>query len=146
MATYTTAQMLAAGMATSTNQASFSGPFTIEWLIDGSKKTIAAADVVNLMDIPPWAAVTIQAATVTTIAGGTATGAPEVGIAGTACTGLTGFDSATTGTQAAKLATAVNTVVTTGTASAITYKQLTAALGTGKIRIRVQGFIALSYP
>jgi hypothetical protein len=145
MATYTTAQMLAAGMSVSTNQAAVSGPFTIEWIIDGSKKAIAAADIVNLFDIPAYSAVIIQAATVTTLAAGTATGAPEIGIAGTAATGLTAFDSATAGAQAAKLATAVNTVATTGTASAITYKQLTAGLGSGKLRIRVQGVIAYSY-
>ena len=146
MATYTTAQMLAAGMAGSTNQASVSGPFTIEWIIDGTKKTISTNDIVTLLDIPAYAAVIIQAATVTTLVAGTATGAPEVGIAGTACTGLTGFDSATAAAQAAKLATANNTVATTGSASSITYKQLTAGLGSGKLRIRVQGVIALSYP
>lgn len=145
MATYTTAQMLAAGMSNSTDKAAASGPFTFEWIIDGSKKTIASGDIVNLFDIPPYAAVIIQAATVTTLTAGTASGAPEVGIAGTACTGLTAFDSATAAAQAAKLATAANTVATTGTASAITYKQLTAGLGSGKLRIRVQGVIAYSY-
>jgi hypothetical protein len=146
MATYTTAQMIAAGLPTSTNQAAVSGPFTIEAIIDGNKKAIASGDIVNLFDIPPYAAVIIQTATVSTLVAGTATGAPEVGIAGTACTGLTGFDSATLAAQAAKLATASNTVATTGSASAITYKQLTAGLGTGKLRIRVQGIIAYSYP
>lgn len=144
MATYTTAQMLAAGMSVSTNQAALNGPFTIEWIIDGSKKTIASGDIVNLLDIPTYCAVIVQAATVTTMTAGTASGAPEIGIAGTACTGLTGFDSATAG-QAAKLATAANTVATTSSTSAVTYKQLTAGLGSGKLRIRVQGVIVPSF-
>jgi len=145
MATYTTADMLAAGMSVSTNQASVNGPFTIEWLIDGTRKTIASGDIVNLLDVPPYCAAIVQAATVTTQAAGTASGAPEIGIAGTACTGLTGFDSATLAARKALLATAANTVATTGTASAITYKQLTAGLGAGKLRIRVQGVIVPSY-
>lgn len=145
MATYTTADMLAAGMSVSTDQPAVSGPFTIEWIIDGSKKAIAAGDIINLLDIPTYCAVIVQGASMTTLTAGTASGAPEIGIAGTACTGLTAFDSATLGARAAKLATAVNTVATTSSASAITYKQLTAALGVGKVRVRVQGVIVPSF-
>lgn len=145
MATFTTADMLAAGMAVSTDKAFTNGPFTIEFTVDGSKKTIAAGDIVNLFDIPTYCGVLIQAASVTTLVAGTASGAPEVGIAGTAATGLTGFDSATAGARAVKFATAANTVATTSSASAITYKQLTAGLGGGKLRIRVQGVIVPSF-
>lgn len=145
MATYTTSDMLAAGMSVSTDRPAVQGPFTIEWIIDGSKKTIAANDVVNLLDIPTYCAVIIHAASCTTLTAGTASGAPEVGIAGVAVTGLTGFDSATAGARAAKLATGTNTVATTSSASAITYKQLTAALGSGKFRLRVTGVICPSY-
>ncbi len=145
MATFITSDMLAAGMSVSTNQSSVNGPFTIEWIIDGSKKAIAAADIINLFDIPAYTAVIIQSATMTTLTAGTASGAPEIGIAGTACTGLTGFDSATLNARKAQLATAANTVATTGTASAVTYKQLTAGLGSGKMRVRVQGVLLASY-
>lgn len=145
MATYTTADMLAAGMSVSTQQASLNGPFTIEWIIDGTKKAIAAGDIINLLDVPPYCAVKIEGASMTAIAAGTAAGAPEIGIAGTAITGLTAFDSATGGARAAKLATALNVVATTSGTSAITYKQLTAALGIGKVRVRVQGTIVPSF-
>ena len=142
--TYTTAQMLAAGMSVSTNEATLNGPFCIEWLIDGTKLTTAVNDVIPLLDIPTYTNVIVDGATVTTLAAGTATGAPEVGIAGTACTGLTGFDSATAAARAAKLATAANTVSTTSSASTITLKLLTAALGSGKLRVRVYGRIHTS--
>ena len=138
MATFTTANMLAAGMSVSTDQPALNGPFTLEWIIDGSKMAIASGDIINLLDIPTYCAVIVQAASMTTLVAGTASGAPEIGIAGTACTGLTGFDSATAAARKALLATAANTVATTSSASAVTYKQLSAGLGSGKMRVRVQ--------
>lgn len=145
MATFTTADMLAAGMSVSTSDATVNGAFTIEWIIDGSKKTIATNDVINLFDIPAYCGVIVQGASYTLLTPGTASGAAEIGIAGTAATGLTGINTATANSRAALLATAVNTVATTGTASTITYKQLTAGLGGGKVRVRVQGVIIPSY-
>lgn len=144
MANFTASDMLAAGMSNSTNSASFNGPFTLEWIIDGAKKAIAASDTVELISLPAYCGAIIQAASVTCLTAGTASGAPEIGIGGTACTGLTGFSSASTG-QAVKYATAANTVTVSASAQAITYKQLTAGLGSGKLRIRVQGVFVPSF-
>ena len=145
MTTFTAADMQAVGIAGSTNEPALSGPFTIEWIIDGSKKAIAQNDIVELLVLPAYTGAIIQAASVTTLAGGTATGAPEIGIAGTAVTGLTGFDSATANARAVKYATGNNTVSAGASAQAITYKQLTAGLGNGKLRIRVQGVYVPSF-
>lgn len=145
MTTFTAADMQAVGIAGSTNEPALSGPFTIEWIIDGAKKAIAQNDIVELLVLPAYAGAIINAASVTTLAGGTASGAPEIGIAGTAITGLTGFDSATANARAVKYATGANTVIAGASAQAITYKQLTAGLGSGKLRIRVQGVYVPSF-
>ena len=139
MATYTTAQMLAAGVnPASTDCASFPGPVVLEYYLDASKKTIAAADFVTFFDIPSYTGMIITGAALAVIEAGTATGTIDVGIAGTDITGLTAFDGATVG-ETVKLATAANTVVTTGSTSSLTLQINTAGLGKGKFRFRVFG-------
>jgi len=139
MATFTTAQMLAAGQnPMSTDAASFPGPVVFEYLLDASKKAIAAADFVTMFDIPVYTGLIISGATLEVLRAGAATSTIDLGIATTDITGLTAFDAATVG-KSTKLATAANTVVTTGTASSLTLQVNTAGLSTGLFRIRVYG-------
>lgn len=143
MATFTTAQMLAAGVAPAgADRAGFPGPFVLEYKIDGTKKTIAAADIVTCFDIPTYTAVIIDGAQMIVEAAATATCTVDVGIAGTDITGLTAFDpTAAAGTKSSKLATAANTVVTTSTASSLTLQFNTAGLGSGRFTVRIYGTI-----
>jgi hypothetical protein len=137
MATFTTAQMLAAGVpAASTDAFSTPGDVTFEYILDGSKKAIATSDVVNVFDIPTYTGVVISGAAVSVSKAGTASGALSVCIGTTDVTGLTAFDTATVG-ESVKLATAANTVVTTGTAGTLAIKMSTAGLGSGIIRVRI---------
>ena len=139
MATYTTAQMSAAGVpAAATSSAGTPGPVILDYYFDGSKKAIAAADFITLFDIPTYSAFIVDAANITVIKAGTATATIDLGIAGTDITGLTAYDAATVGT-ATKLATAANTIATTSSASSLTAQVNTAGLGTGIFRIRVFG-------
>jgi len=139
MATFTTAQMKAAGvLPASMDAASTPGPVMLEYLIDGSKKAIAAADIVTMYDIPTYAGFVVSAASVEVLVAGTATGTCDIGIAGTDITGLTAFDTATVA-GVIKLATAANSVLTTSSASSLTLQQNTAGLGNGKLRVRIFG-------
>lgn len=139
MATFTTAQMLAAGQnPASTDVASLPGYVVFEYLLDASKKTIAAADIVTAWDIPTYTAVVIDGASLEVLRAGTATATVDVGIAGTDITGLTAFDAATVG-KSNKLASGANSVVTTSTASSLTLQVNTAGLGTGLFRFRIYG-------
>lgn len=139
MAAYTTANMIAAGIqAAGTDKAGLPGEVMLEYVLDGAKKTIAATDTVDIFDLPAYAGAIVTAAAITVITPGTASGTIDIQLAGTDVTGLTGWASdAAAGTKLVKLATAANTVVNTGSASAIRLQQNTAGLGTGKIRVRV---------
>lgn len=141
MATFTTAQMKAAGVnSAGTDRASFPGPVVFEYILDASKKTIAAADFVTFFDIPTYTGVLITGASLAVLEAGAATSTMDVGIAGTDVTGLTAFDMATVG-ESTKLATAANSVITTSTASSLTMQINTAGLSRGKFRLRVYATI-----
>lgn len=142
MATYTTAQMAAAGVmpATASDAASTPGPVIIEYFLDASKKAIAANDVVTFLDIPANTGVVITAATLEVIVAGAATSAIAVGIAGSNVTGLTAFDAATVG-KSIKQASGSNSVITTSGTSSLTLQVSTAGLGSGKFRVRIYGDI-----
>ena len=138
MATYTTAQMKAAGIQPAgTDRFGFPGPIVLQYELDASKKAIATNDIVTMFDIPAGSGFKVDAATVEVLAAGTASDTISIGIAGTDCTGLTAFDGATVA-KTMKLATAANTIVT-GAASSITLKANTAGLGSGKYVVRVFG-------
>lgn len=141
MATFTTAQMKAAGIQPAAmDAASTPGNVMLEYVIDGSKKAIAAADIVTIHDIPTYAAFVVRGASIAVLVPGTATGTMDIGIAGTDITGLTAWATdAAAGTESVKLATAANSVITAGSASSLTLQQNTAGLGTGKLRVRIFG-------
>lgn len=142
MATFTTAQMKAAGIQPAAmDAASTPGNVMLEYVIDGSKKAIAAADIVTIHDIPTYAAFVVRGASIAVLVPGTATGTMDIGIAGTDITGLTAWATdATAGTESVKLAaTAANSVITAGSASSLTLQQNTVGLGTGKLRVRIFG-------
>lgn len=139
MATFTTAQMAAAGVPSAVSSAAGSpGPCMLEYVLDGKKKAIVATDIVTIFDIPTYSGFIVDAATVEVISPGVATATMDVGIAGTDITGATAVDIATAG-QTVKLATGANTVATAGTASSLTLQFNTAGLGAGKLRVRVFG-------
>lgn len=139
MTAFTTANMLAAGIqAAGTDRAGQPGVVVLDYVLDGSKKTIAAADTVDIFDIPAYAGAIVDAAAVTVITPGTASGTLAVQVGGSSVTGLTAWATdAAAGTKLVKLATAANTVVNTSSASSVRLLQSTAGLGTGKIRVRV---------
>lgn len=142
MATFTTAQMLAAGVAPAgMDRAGFPGPFVLEYVLDGTKKAIAAADIVTIFDIPAYTYLSVAGASISVQAGSTASCTIDVGIAGTDITGLTAFDPTTAGTKDHKAASGANTVETAGSASSLTLQFNTAGLGNGKITVRVYGDI-----
>jgi hypothetical protein len=118
--------------------ASTPGPVMLEYLIDGSKKAVAATDFVTMYDIPTYAGFVVSAASVEVLSPGLATGTCDIGIAETDITGLTGFDTAVVA-GTIKLATAANSVLTAGSASSLTLQQNTAGLGTAKLRVRIFG-------
>ena len=149
MAAYTIAQMRTAGVnPATTDSAGFPGDVVIDYELDGLKKAVAATDTVDFFEIPAYAGFIPTAAAITVVRAGTATGTVDLQIGGADVPGLTGWATdATAGTKLVKLATgvvsgAVNTpsaVINTTTASYIRLQQNTAALGSGKIRVRVFG-------
>lgn len=139
MATFTTAQMVAAGVpAAATNGAHINGETILDYYLDGSKKAVVAADIVTMFDIPAATGFVVSGAAITVIKPGVATATIDLGIAGTDVTGLTAFDAVTLGTTV-KLATGANTVATTSGVSSLTAQVNTAGLGSGIFRIRVYG-------
>lgn len=142
MATYTTAQMKDAGIfPAATNCAAFPGPIMLEYLIDGSKKSIVATDIVTCFDIPTYAGFIVQGASVNVTTAATASCTVDIGIAGTDITGLTAFDATSTAGDQHKFATGANTVATTSSASSLTLQFNTAGLGNGVLRVRIYGVI-----
>lgn len=139
MATFTTAQMKAVGVnPAGTDCVAFPGPIVLEYILDASKKTTAATDIVTFFDIPAYSGMIIDAASVAVLSAGTATSTIDIGIAGTDITGLTAFDAAVVA-ETIKLASGANTIITTGTASSLTMQINTAGLGSGVYRVRVFG-------
>lgn len=146
MANYTIAQLKTVGIQpASTDLASFPGSVVLEYTFDGTKRSTATNDTVDLFEIPAYAAFVVDGAAVSVIAPGTATGTIGVtlgasGAAGTAVTGLTAWaGDAAAGTKLVKLATAANSIVSTTTSNFVKLQFSTAALGSGKIRVRVFG-------
>jgi hypothetical protein len=139
MTAFTTQNMRDAGVVpASTDLYSFPGTVVLEYVIDGAKKAIAAADTVDFFDLANLTGANVVAAAVTVVSPGTASGTLAIQIGGTSVTGLTAWATdAVAGTKLVKLATAANTVVNAGSASAVRLLQSTAGLGTGKLRIRI---------
>lgn len=144
MANYTIAQLKTVGIQpASTDLASFPGVVTLEYFFDGTKRSTATSDTVDLFEIPAYAGLVVDAAAVTVVAAGTASCTIGVtlgasGAAGTAVTGLTAWAAdAAAGTKLVKLATAANSVISTTTSNFVKLQFSTAAAGSGKYRVRV---------
>lgn len=146
MATKTIANLRTAGLApASSDRASFPGTVMLDFELDGKKLAVAATDLVQFFEIPAYAGFVVDAVGITVIAPGTATGTMDFQLAGTDVTGCTGWlTDAAAGTELLKLATAANTVVNTGTATYLNLQQNTAALGIGRVRVRVFGTLMKS--
>lgn len=141
MTAKTIANLRTAGLApASTDCASFPGEVMMDFELDGSKLAVAATDTVDFFEVPAYAGFIVTAASVTVIRPGTATGTMDIQVGGADVTGLTAWATdAAAGTQLIKLATAANTVVNTTAASYVRVQQNTAALGAGRVRVRVFG-------
>lgn len=147
MANYTIAQLKSVGIAPATS--SFASAPTqdvvLEYFFDGTKRSTAAADTVDMFEIPAYAGFVVDSAAVTVVAAGTATMTVGVTLgaaaaAGTAVTGLTAWaGDAAAGTKLVKLATAANSVISTTTSNFVKLQFSTAAAGSGKYRVRVFG-------
>jgi len=142
MATFTTAQMKTAGVNPAGQDMPGVAPgfITLEYILDASKKAVAAADIVTFYDIPTYTGLQVFGASVAVLSAGAATSTIDVGIAGTDITGLTAFDAATVG-ETTKLATAANSVITTSGTSSLTLQVNTAGLGQGLFRVRVYALL-----
>lgn len=143
MAAYTIAQMQDAGVAAAArDNPGAPGYFFAEYLLDGSKKAIAATDTVDFMEIPPYAGVIVHGASITVVKAGTATGTVAIQLVATDVTGLTAWATdATAGTKLVKLATAANTTVATTSSVYLRLQQNTAGLGSGILKVRVWGIL-----
>ena len=149
MAAITIAQLRAKGVnPASTDKVAFPGDVVLDFELDGSKYTVAAADTVDFFEIPAYAGFIAKAAAVTVVRPGTASGTVDIQIGGADVKGLTAWATdAAAGTKLVKLAigTVATTdstpanVINTTSASYIRLQQNTAGLGTGKIRVRVFG-------
>ena len=153
MANYTIAQLKAVGINPATTDTfSFPGPIVLEYVFDGSKRTTAATDTVDLYEIPALTGFVVDAAAVTNMVPGTATATIAVtlgaaGAAGTAVTGLTAWDAAAAGgTKLVKLATAANSSIATTTSNFVKLQIGTAGAGLGKYRVRVYGRVLEAPP
>jgi hypothetical protein len=141
MAAYTTTQLRTVGIQpASTDAASYPGPVVLEFDFDGAKRSTAATDTVDFFDIPALSGFIVRAASLTVVRPGTATGTADIQLGGVDVTGLTAWAlDAAAGTQLVKLATAANTVVNAGSASAVRLQINTVGVGTGRFRVRVFG-------
>lgn len=147
MANYTIAQLKTVGIAPAASSA-FSSPtqdVVLEYFFDGTKRSTVASDTVDLFEIPAYAGFVVDSAAVTIVAAGTATCTVGVTLgaaaaAGTAVTGLTAWAAdAAAGTKLIKLATAANSSISGASSTFVKLQFSTAALGTGKVRVRVFG-------
>jgi len=141
MPALTIAQLRASGQApAAADRAGFPGDIILEADVDGAKLAIGSTDTLDLFELPPRAGFIVTAAAVTVMRPGTASGVLSVQVGGSNVTGLTAWSTAAAaGTKEIKLATGANTVINTTTASFIRVLQGTAALGTGRYRIRIFG-------
>ena len=141
MADYTTAQLRTVGISpAATDRHGFPGPIVLDFEFDGAKRSTAATDTVAFFDLPALTGFRVNAAALTVVKAGTASGTADIQLAGTDVTGLTAWAlDAAAGTQLVKLATAANTVVNTGSASTLRVQINTAGVGAGKFRVRVFG-------
>lgn len=145
MANYTIAQLRLLGInPASTDVEGFpAAACVLEYEFDGSKRSTAATDTVDLFEIPAYAGIVVDSAAVTVVRAGTATSTIGVTLgaaaaAGTAVTGLTAWAAdATAGTKLVKLATAANSVISTTTSNFVKLQFSTAGAGAGKYRVRI---------
>jgi len=147
MANYTIDQLHTVGIApaTHTGIGMPDHSLMLEYYFDGTKRSTATADTVDIFEIPAYAGFVVDSAAVTVVAPGTA--ACTIGVtlgaaaaAGTAVTGLTAWSAAAAaGTKLVKLATAANSSIATATPTYVKLQFSTAAAGTGKFRVRVFG-------
>ena len=148
MANYTIAQLRTVGITPAgTDRPAGPGKVVLEYEFDGAKRSTVANDTVDLFEIPALSGFVVDAASVSTVRGGTASSTISITLgaaaaAGTAVTGLTAWaGDAAAGTKLVKLATAANSIISTATPNYIKAQFLTAAAGTGKYRIRIYGTI-----
>lgn len=141
MADYTVAQLRAVGISpASTDRPGFPGPIVLDFEFDGAKRSTVATDTIAFFDLPALSGFRVNAAALTVVKPGTATGTADIQLAGTDVTGLTAWAlDAAAGTPLIKLATAANTVVNTGAASTLRVQINTVGVGAGKFRVRVFG-------
>lgn len=141
MAAYTIAQMQAVGVAAGAyDEPGTPGGFVAEYLLDGSKKVTAATDTVAFLEIPAYAGMIVDAASIEVVKAGTATGTVDIQLDGTDVTGLTGWATdAAAGTKLVKLASAANTIVNTTAATTVKLQLNTVGLGAGVLKVRLYG-------
>lgn len=141
MPAYTTAQLRSVGIQpASTDTPSLPGVVMLEYEFDGTKRSTVATDTADFYDLPAFAGMIVTSAAITVVrpSAGAATAAIQIG--GVSVTGLTAWAlNAAAGTKLVKLATAANTVVNTGSASAVRLLIGAAGVGDGKFRVRVWG-------
>ena len=139
MPAYTTAQLRTVGIQPAAlDPAGLPGFMMFDYEFDGAKRSTVATDTVDMFDLPAFAGLIVHAASLTVSRPGTATATADIQIGGVDVTGLTAWAlDAAAGTKLVKLATAANTIVNTGTASAIRLQINTAGAGVGRFRIRV---------
>lgn len=116
------------------------GVFMLEYVVDSAKQAVAAADTLDFFEIPAYAGIVVDGASIEVVKAGTASGTIDIQLVTTDVTGLTGWASdAAAGTKLVKLATAGNTVVNTSSATYLRLQQNTAAMGGGVYKVRVWG-------
>jgi hypothetical protein len=139
MTAFTTVQLKAVGIPpASTDITSYPGTIVADYVFDGLKQALASADTADFFDLPDLTGCVVLAAAVTIVTASPNAATLALQVGGTSVTGLTGWAlNGTAGTKLVKLATAANTVVNAGSASAIRMLIGGAALSTGKFRVRV---------
>ena len=155
MANYTIAQLRAVGVnPASTDLPAPGGFLTLEYVIDGSKRSTAATDTVDLFEVPAYCSLRVLSAGVSVVKAGTATGTTGINLgaaagAGTAVTGLTAWaNDAAAGTKLIKYATvaAAQDITSTSTSNFVKLQFATAGLGSGILRVRILGILTEAPP
>lgn len=139
MADYTIAQLRTAGIQpASTDTFGLPGFIMLDYEFDGSKRSTAATDTIQMFELPALTGAIVHAAALTVVRPGTASATADIQLNTTDVTGLTAWAlDAAAGTKLVKLATAANTIVNTGSATGIRLQINTAGVGQGRFRVRV---------
>jgi len=155
MANYTIAQLKAVGIQPATTDLkSFPGFVNIEYVFDGSKRSTATNDTLDIFEVPAYASLRVLSAGVTVIKPGTASGTLTIALgaaagAGTAVTGLTAWaNDAAAGTRLIKYATvaAAQDITSTTTSNFVKLQCVTAAFGSAILRVRIFGLLTEAPP